>query len=183
MLVLDSSLVDADVFEESGLLGLAEPFGFHRRVGQDEECSYPNQSRGHANEDEHGLPRLETPVRDVLEREGYKTPKDLPKPETGIPDGESGGLLGLGVVLAADQHQTGGDGGLEHANEDAGGEEGVVVCCSGGCGAADSPETDVDTEPFSGGDFLEDVSCNVCVRNLFAGFEERDSPVGTSAMR
>lgn len=104
MLVLDSSLVDTNMLEKGSLFRFTKPFGFHRRVRQDEECRYPNQGCGNANEDEHGLPRLKTPVRDVLERKGYKSSKDLPNPKTTIPDSESGSLLGLRVVLAADQH-------------------------------------------------------------------------------
>jgi hypothetical protein len=145
VIVLDTSLVDTDVLQKSSLLGITEPLRFHGGVWKDEEGGQSNQSSRKADEHEHGLPCVEALVCDVLEHKGYKASDDLSKPETGIPHRESRGLLSLGVVLTADQHQAWGDSSLENSEEDTCDEERVVVESSGSCCTRDSPEENVDT--------------------------------------
>ena len=94
----------------------------------------------------------------VLEAEGDNAPDDLAHAKTAVPEAESGGLLGLGVPLTADEHEAGRDGCFEDAEEDAGDKQRVVVEGSGSAGCCNAPEEDVGGEPFGHGDLLEEVA-------------------------
>ena len=95
----------------------------------------------------------------MLEAERDQTTQNLCDPESQVPQHEPRGLLGLGVVLAADEHQGRTDGRLEDAQEDPRHQEcGVVVRAGRGSGS-DAPEEDIDTEPLRGRHFLQEDDC------------------------
>lgn len=97
----------------------------------------------------------------MLEAVGSSTSKDLAKPKAEVPEGKSRGLLRLCVPLAADQQKRGANGGFEDANENSRDQQGLVVVR--GCTACsrNTPESDVESEPFSSGDLLEEPYCDL----------------------
>jgi hypothetical protein len=54
----------------------------------------------------------------MLKTKGQETANDLASAQAAIPEGESGGLLGLGVPPAADEDQGGNNTSLEYPKED-----------------------------------------------------------------
>jgi hypothetical protein len=66
-------------------------------------------------------------------------------------------LLGFRVPLRGDQEQGGSDGGFEDAEENAGDEECAVGGRRAGAGGGNTPEDDVEGEPFCWGEGLEEI--------------------------
>lgn len=155
---LDTSLVDTDVLKKSNLFRVGQPLRLHGGVWEEEDYGDTNGDGNTAEDNEHGAPASQTTAgSDMLEAIGHGATEDLTEAETHVPEGEAGSLLGLGVPLAANEHERGTNGGLEDAEKDAGDEEGAVIGGSGAAGRGNTPEGDVNTEPLAGGHHLEKV--------------------------
>lgn len=119
------------MLQESDFLSIGQPLGLHRGVGDEEQNADADENGDDTEGDEHDAPASEAGAGDVLEAVGDGAADDLAEAQSEVPEGEARGGLGLGVVLAADEHEGGTDGGLEDAEEDAGHEEGLVVVRGG----------------------------------------------------
>lgn len=97
-------------------------------------------------------------VVDVLEGEGDQATEDLANTQTGVPDGESRCLLLLVVVLGADKHKARSNGSLKDTQEDTGGHERVVVKGTGSSSTAQAPKGDIETQPLSSWELLQEIS-------------------------
>ena len=131
----DSGLVAGDMLEQGGLLLFGQEARLHGAVWNDKVGRDAGHASDSAQDDKHGLPAGEIGVLDMLEAERDEAADDLSQAQARVPDAESRRLLGLGVPLAADEHQTGRNGSLEDAQEDASREQGLVVPgsrCAGG---------------------------------------------------
>ena len=158
------------MLEQRNLLGIGQPAGLHGCVGEEEESAQAEDDRQAAKHDKHDAPASKTRAgRNVLEAVRNGAADDLAKAETQVPEGEARGLFGLGVPLAADEHQRGSDGGLEDTEEDAGDEQRLVVLGRSSGGRGDAPKRDVESEPLGGRDLLQEIDWRAGVRTRQVG--------------
>lgn len=156
--VLDTSQIDAHMLQQSHLLPIIHPLSLHGSVRKKNQNSHPDHERHHAQNQKHDSPPSKGGVhRHLLESPRKETPQDLAHAKTQEPERDPWGLLGLGIPLTADQHEGGRHGGLEHAEEDSGHEDGLVVVGRGDGAGGYAPGDDVCAEPFCGGEALEEV--------------------------
>lgn len=153
----DAGLVDTDVLEQGHLFADRQPLGLHRRIGDEQDDREANDDGQAAEGDKHNAPAGQGGGgRDVLEAVRDDAADDLAEAEAEVPERETRSLLRLGVPLAADDGEGGGDGGLEDAEEDARGEDAAVVVGGGTAGRRDAPEGHVEAEPLGGGHLLQE---------------------------
>lgn len=137
---LNTSLVDANMLQQSNLLLVRQPTSLHGGVGKEEESSETDHDGDEAENNKHGAPPSKRSSRaHMLEAIRNETTNNLAKTQTQVPKRKTRGLLGLGVPLAADEHQGRTNCSLKDTEEDTGDEEGLVVVGGGTTSGRDTP--------------------------------------------
>lgn len=157
---LNAGMIDTNVLQQGNFLAIGEPLCLHGRVGDEEEDGETDEDGYDSKDDKHDAPAGEgSTLGNVLEGIGHSTTKDLAQAETKVPEGEARSLLGLGVPLAANQHERGSHGGLEKTQEHSRHQESPVVERSSTTGSGDAPESHVDAQPLGSWNHLEEPDC------------------------
>lgn len=90
----------------------------------------------------------------MLEAKRDQTANDLSKPKTEVPETKPRRLLGLCVVLATNNHQRRTDSGFEYPEEDSRDNKRSVVFDTSRACNNDTPDDNIETQPFSSGQLL-----------------------------
>lgn len=117
----------------------------------------------------------------MLEAKGDDASNDLSAAQTQVPEGKTRSLLLLRIVLTAQKHQGGSNGGLEDTEEDSRGEQRWVVFGTGRGSSSDAPEGYIDSQPFGRGDLLQQVYCRMFVQlsiHIQIDEERREHTIG-----
>ena len=93
----------------------------------------------------------------MLKPEREHTPYDLASAQSTIPDCEARTLLFFRVPLAADQHQARDDRCFKYAKENSSCQKRLIVGSSCGTSCRYAPEYDVDPEPPTCWELVEEI--------------------------
>ena len=183
--LVDADMVDADMLEHHDLAMIRKKLGLHWCIREPIRRRYPNHHHHEPQHDEHHPPAGKGFSPHLLKRKRHQPTCYLAYTQAQIPEREPGRLLRLGLPLATDEHQGRPNSGLEDTQQDPHGKEAAIVLYCSCAGRHDVPQGDVEAQPFSGREFLQEINCVGLSEQRFLRHRwlERFSLLGISAMR